>query len=84
MARFVFEQALAHVLGFLAFLLVDPVANFAFGRRGLHKGEPVAAGTVALLGKNLDDIPASDWMTQRNHLAVHLGADALMPHFGVN
>src|SRR5713226_841668 len=33
MTRFVFEQALAHFGGFFAFLLFDPVADFAF-RRG--------------------------------------------------
>ncbi len=32
-ARFIFEQALAHFGGFFAFLFVDPVADFAF-RRG--------------------------------------------------
>ena len=29
-ARFVFQQALAHPRGFFTFLLVDPMTNFAF------------------------------------------------------
>ena len=82
--RFVFEQALAHFRGFFAFLLVDPVADLAFRRRRLHKAEPVAAGVVALLRQNLDHIAALDFMSQRNHLAIHFGAHALVPHFGVH
>src|SRR5882762_462104 len=49
MTRFVFEQALAHFGGFFALLLVDPVANLAFCRRGFHKAEPIAAGVVPFL-----------------------------------
>jgi len=36
------------------------------------------------LSENLDHIAARDFMAQRHHLAVHLGADALVPHFGVD
>jgi len=36
------------------------------------------------LGENLNHIAARDFMAQRYHLAVHLGADALVPHFGVD
>src|SRR5216683_1327248 len=72
MTRFVFEQALAHFRGFFAFLLVDPVANLAFGRRGFHEAEPVAAGVVTFLRENLDDVAAADFVAQRDHLAVYL------------
>src|SRR5713226_421769 len=84
MTRFVFEQALAHFPGFFAFLLVDPVADLAFRRGGLNEAEPVAAGVVTLLGENLNHVAAADFMAQRDHLAVHLCADALVPHFGVH
>src|SRR5258707_1080968 len=84
MTRFVFEQALAHFRGFFAFLLVDPVANLAFRRRGFYKAEPIAAGVVTFLRENLDDVAAGDFMAQRDHLAVYFCADALVSHFGVN
>src|SRR5260370_13187447 len=83
-ARFVFEQALAHFPGFFAFLLLDPVTDLALRRARLHKAHPVAARLVALLVNNLNHITAADFMTQRHHLAINLRAGTLMPHFGVH
>src|SRR5579885_720316 len=84
MARFVFEEALAHFGGFFALLDVDPVTDFAFCVRGLREGEPVAAGPVALLGEDFDHVAADDFVAERNHLAIYLGADALVADFGVH
>src|SRR3984893_887481 len=83
-ARFVFEELFPHFLGFFAFLLVDPVSDFALGVRGLDKAQPVAAGMVALLRENLHHVAAGDFMAQRDHLPVDLCAYALMPYFGVH
>ena len=83
-ARFVFDQALAHFHGFFALLLVNPVADFAFRRGRLHEAEPVPARMVALLRENLDHIAGLDFMPQRNHLPIHFGAHALVAHFRVH
>ena len=63
---------------------IDPVADFAFSVRGFYKAEPVAAGAVALLGKDFDYVAAGNFVTKRDHLAVYLCADALMAHLGVD
>ena len=84
MARFIFQQLAAHLGSFLALFHVDPVANFAFGVGGLDEAEPIAIGMMALLRKNFDHIAAGDFVAQRNHLAVHFCAGALMADFGMN
>src|SRR5882762_4255694 len=76
MAGFVFEQALAHFRSLFALLLVDPVADLTLRRGRPNKTEPVAAGVVALLRKNLNHIATGDLDRKRHHLAVHLCADA--------
>src|SRR5208282_3925286 len=43
-ARFLFQQAAAEFCGLLAFVQVDPVANFAAGAGAVDEAEPVAAG----------------------------------------
>src|SRR5258706_4443525 len=63
-ARFVFEETLAHFRGFFAFLLVDPVADFAFRRGRFYEAEPIAAGVVALLRENLNHVAAGNFMAQ--------------------
>src|SRR5713101_1991148 len=83
-ARFVFEEALAHFHGFFAFLLVDPMANLAFRRGRFYEAEPIAAGMVALLRKDFDNVAAGDLMAQRHHLSVHFCTDALVPYFRVD
>ena len=56
LARFLFEQAAADVGGLLALVEIDPLADLAAGAGGLHKGEPIAAGAVAGLRDDLDDV----------------------------
>src|SRR5258706_2316433 len=63
-ARFVFEETLAHFRGFFAFLLVDPVADFAFRRGRFYEAEPIAAGVVALLRENLNHVAAGNFIAQ--------------------
>src|SRR6266702_7719960 len=45
---------------------------------------PAATGVVSFLGDDFHDIAAGDFMAQRNHLAVHFCADALVADFGVH
>ena len=82
--RFVFEQAAAHLGRFLTLLGVDEMADLALGVGRLDEAEPIAAGLVTFLGENLDHVAAADFVAQRNHLAVHLCAHALVPDLGMN
>src|SRR5579863_5445105 len=83
-ARCALEQAPADGGGFLALVRVNPMANFAAAARGLHKLQPVAAGTVALLRDDFDHIAIGEHVAQRHDLAVDLGANALMANFRVD
>jgi len=60
------------------------VLDLAFGVGGLDEAEPVAAGAVAFLRENFHHVAAHDFVAQRDHLAVHFGADALVADFGVH
>ena len=84
MARFFFEQAAADVRGFIAFVQIDPLANFAAGARGVHERKPVARRLVAFLRDDFDDVAIGERVAQRNDLAVHFRAGALVADFGVN
>src|SRR5208283_1613552 len=83
-AGFIFEEALAHFGGFVAFLCVDEVANLAFRVRRFDETEPVAAGLVTFLREDFNDIAADDFVAKGDHLAVHFCADTLVPDFGVD
>src|SRR6185437_11258568 len=83
-ARFLLEQAATHVGGLFPLVKVDPVADFALGVRGFYEAEPVAARAVSFLRQDFDYIAAGNLVTQGHHLPIHFGADALVPHFGVN
>ena len=61
-----------------------PLANFGARARSVNEGEPIARRRVALLRDDLDHIAIRQRVPQRNHLAVHLRAGALMPHFSVD
>jgi len=39
---------------------------------------------VAFLCQDLDDVAAIEFVAQRNDLAIHFRANALMPYFGVH
>src|SRR5579864_6044009 len=69
-ASLAFEETAADRGGFLAFVEINPVANFAAAARRLHEFEPVAAGAMIFLGDDLDHIPIGEHMAKRNHLAV--------------
>src|SRR6185437_2940000 len=83
-AGFAFEEAAADGGSFFAFVEINPVAHFAAPTRRLHEFEPIAAGPVIFLRDDLDHVAIGEHMAQRNHLAVHLGSDALMADFGVD
>ena len=78
------QKLLPHFRGFFALVQVDPLADLAAGVRRLDEAEPVAAGRVAFVGENFDHVAADDLMAQRNHLAVHFCAHALVADFGVH
>ena len=82
--RFALEQAASDFGGLLALDEVDPLADFAARARSAHEVQPVAAGHVAFLREDFDHIAVGQAMPQRNDLAVHLCADALIADFGVN
>ena len=84
MARFIFKELAAHLGGFLALFEIDPMANFALGVGALYEAKPVAVGVVALLSQDLHYVAASDFMAQRDHLAVDLRSGTLMADFGVH
>jgi len=83
MAGFILEHALAHFGGFFALLSLIS-GGFCFSPRRINEAEPIAAGFVAFLRENFDDVAASDFVAQRNHLAIHFRADALVADFGVD
>ena len=55
-ARFALQQLAADFDGALALMLVEPVLDFVAGARALDEGEPVAAGRVAVLRDDFDDV----------------------------
>ncbi len=84
MPGFFFQQLLSHVRGFFAFVQIDPLADLAACVRGLDEAEPIPARRVPFVGEDFHHVAADDFMAQRNHLAVHFGADALMTDFRVH
>ena len=79
LARLAVEQLLADLDGALALMLVDPVLDLVAGAGALGEGEPIAAGGVAVLGDDFDDVAVAQLGAQRDHAAVDLGADAVLP-----
>src|SRR5690606_18906699 len=65
-------------------LLLDEVADLLPRARGLDDVEPVAAGGVAGLRDDLDDVAVLQAGAQRHHLAVHARADAAVADVGVD
>jgi len=82
-ARFLFQQPLAHFHGFFALLQIDPMADLAARVRGFGEAKPVAAGRMTFLRQDFNDVAADNLVAESNHLAVDLGADALVTDFGV-
>src|ERR1700722_4368154 len=83
-ARFFLDHLAADFDGTLPLVEVEPVLDLVARTRGLDQAQPVAAGLVAGLGKNLHNIAGMQLMTQRHHAAVHLGTDAGVADLGVN
>src|SRR5262249_33460928 len=69
---------------FVTFLDIEPLANLGLRVGRLDEAKPVAARAMALLRENFDDIAIHDFVAKRDHLAVNLGADALVSNFGVH
>src|SRR4029077_1932549 len=82
--RFLLEHAAAHGDGFFALVQIDPVADLAAGAGGLNETEPVAAGGVAFLGEDFDDVAVGKDVAQRDDLAVGAGTHALVTDLGVD
>ena len=84
LARFFFDQLAADFDGALALVNVEPVLDLVARARRLDQAEPVAAGLVAGLREDLDDVAGMQLVAQRHHASVDLGADAGVADFGVN
>ena len=84
LARFFFDHLAANLDGALALVHVEPVLDFVARARGLDQAEPVAAGLVAGLGEDFDDVAGVQLVAQRNHASVDFRADAGVTDFGVN
>ena len=67
-----------------AFLFVEGRPNFGPGAGGHHVLQPVLFGDLLAGGDDLDLVAAAQRLTQRDKFVVHLGANALRPHFGVD
>ena len=72
LARLALQQLAAHLDGALALVLVEPVLDLVAGARALGEAEPVAAGGVAGLRGDLDDVAVAQLGAQGNHAAVNL------------
>ena len=83
-ARFFFNQFFADFNGALALVDVEPVFDFVASSRGLDHAKPVAAGLVSCLSDDLNDVSAVQFVAERDHAAVYLGADTGVADFGVD
>ncbi len=84
LARFLLDQLAADFDGALALMHVEPVLDLLPRARRLGELQPVAAGIVPGLGKDLDDVARAQLVAQRNDAAVDLGADAGVSDLGVH
>ena len=84
LARFFLDHLAANLNGPLALMHIEPMLDLVARARGLHQPEPVAAGFVARLGDDLDNVARMQLVTQRHHAAVDLGSNAGVPDFSVN
>ena len=78
-----FQELLAEQGAPPALLGLDPCLDPRAGLGGLDELEPVPARRVARLGADLDAVAVLELVLERNDLAVHLGADALMADVGM-
>jgi hypothetical protein len=84
LAGFAVEELLADLDGALALVLVDPVLDLVAGAGGFGEAEPVAAGGVAGLGGDFDDVAVAELGAERDDAAVDLGADGGVADLGVD
>ena len=82
--RFLLDQLAPDFNGPLALMNVEPVLDFVTGARRLDQAQPVAARLMSRLRENLDDVSRVEFVAERHHAPVHLGADARVPDFRVN
>ncbi len=81
----VLEQLAPGVLGVLARLALEPLADLVAGARRLHEREPVARrAALALGGQHLDDVAALELVGERHDPAVDLRAHAAVTDVGVD
>ena len=84
LAGFAIKKFAADFNGALTLMLIEPVFDFVACAGALGKGEPIAAGRVAVLSQDFDDIAVAQTRSQRHHATVHLRAGAGVPDLGVN
>src|SRR6185436_2005361 len=70
----------------LAPLATEPLPDLVAGARRLDPSEPVLRRSLALRlrGQDVDRIARSQFVVERNELAVHLGADGPVPDLGMD
>ena len=79
------QQVAAGVLGVVARLGLEPLADLVAGAGGLDERQPVARrAALALGGEDLDDVARVELVVQRHDLAVDLGAHAAVADVGVD
>src|SRR5579859_591102 len=83
-ARFFLDQLAPDFDGALALVNVEPVLDLIARPRGLYQAKPVAAGLVAGLGEDFDDISRVQLVAQGDHASVDLGPDAGVSNLGMN
>ncbi len=84
LARFFFDQLAADFDGALALVDVEPVLDLLARAAGFHQGQPIAAGPVSGLGDDLDDVAATQLVTQGHHAAVYFRTHTGMADLGVD
>ena len=85
LAQVLLEQLAAGVLGVLAALGLEPLADLVARARRLDDRQPVARGTaLALAREHLDAVAGLQLVGQRHDAAVDLGAHAAVAELGVD
>src|SRR5580692_7840296 len=84
LARLLFDQLASDFDGALALVNVEPVLDLISRAGRFDQSQPVSAGLVAGLRKNLDDVAGVQLVSQRHHAPIDFGSDAGVADFGVH
>jgi hypothetical protein len=79
LARLAFQQLAADLNGALALVLVEPVLDLVARARALGKAQPVAAGRVAGLRDDLDDVAVAQLVRSGTMRPFTLAPTVVLP-----